>query len=134
MVAILTVLTEAVKVVNFINSRATYSRLFLILCNETASKHDKLLHTEVRWLSWENVLSCIFELQSEVQIFLSDTTSDLSNCFTDEMWLSQLAYLGDIFCRLNELSERLQAFCTTPFSVHNEQKLSGKTLVSLSKK
>jgi hypothetical protein len=59
------------------------------------SEHDKLLlHTEVRWLSWRNVLSRLFELRSEVQIFLSDTTSDLSNRFTDEMWLSRLAYLS----------------------------------------
>jgi hypothetical protein len=44
-----TVLTEAVKVVNFIKSRATNSRLFSILCNEMGSEHDKLLvHTEVR--------------------------------------------------------------------------------------
>jgi hypothetical protein len=52
MLAILkTVLAEAVKVVNFIKSRATNSRLFLILCNEMGSEHDKLLlHTEVRWL------------------------------------------------------------------------------------
>jgi hypothetical protein len=36
-----TVLTEAVQVVNFIKSRATNSRLFLILCNEMGSEHDK---------------------------------------------------------------------------------------------
>jgi hypothetical protein len=42
-----TVLTEDVKVVNFIKSRATNSILFSILCNETGSEHDKLLHTEV---------------------------------------------------------------------------------------
>jgi hypothetical protein len=65
-----TVLTEAVKVVNFIESRATNSRLFLILCNKMGSEHEKfLLHTEVRWLSRENVLSRLFEFRSEVQIF-----------------------------------------------------------------
>jgi hypothetical protein len=80
-----TVLTEAVKVVNLIKSRATNSRLFSISCTEMGSEHDKLLlHTEVRWLSRGNVLRRLFELPSEVQIFLSDTTSDLSNRFTDE--------------------------------------------------
>jgi hypothetical protein len=55
------------------------------------SEHDKLLlHTEVRWLPRANVLSRLFELRSEVQIFHSDTTSDLSNRFIDEMWLSRL--------------------------------------------
>jgi hypothetical protein len=80
-----TVLTEAVKVVNFIKSRALNSRLFSILCNEMGCEHDKLLHTEVRWLSWRNVLSHLFELRSKVQIFLSDTTSDISNRFTDNV-------------------------------------------------
>jgi hypothetical protein len=84
-----TVLTEAVKAVNLIKSRATNSRLFSIVCNEMGSEHDKLLlQTEVRCLSRGNVLSRLFELRSEVHIFLSDTTSDLSNRFTDEMWLS----------------------------------------------
>jgi hypothetical protein len=65
-----TVLTEAVKVVNFIKSRAMNSRLFSILCDEMGSEHDKLLlHTEVRWLPRANVLSRLFELRSEVQIF-----------------------------------------------------------------
>jgi hypothetical protein len=69
-----TVMTKAVKVVNFIKSRETNSRLFSILCNEMGSEHDKLfVHTEVRG----NVLSRLFELRSEVRIFLSDTTSDL---------------------------------------------------------
>jgi hypothetical protein len=35
-----TVVTETVKVVNLIKSRATNSRLFLILCNEMGSEHD----------------------------------------------------------------------------------------------
>jgi hypothetical protein len=130
MLAILkTVLTEAVKVVNFIKSRATNSRLFSILCNEMGSEHDKLiLHTEVRWLSRGDVLSRLFELRSEVQIFLSDTTSNLSNRFTDEMWLSRLAYLADIFCRLNELNKSLHGFRTTPFSVHDKTKAFRKIL------
>jgi hypothetical protein len=61
-----TVLTEAVKVVRFIKSRATNSRLFSILCKEMSSEHDKLLlRTEVRG----NVLSRLFELRSELRIF-----------------------------------------------------------------
>jgi hypothetical protein len=88
LVVLKTVLTEAVEIVNLIKSRATNSRLFSILCNEKGSKHYKLLHTRVSWLLWGNVLSRLFEYHSEVQIFLSDTTSDLSNRFTEEMWLS----------------------------------------------
>jgi hypothetical protein len=124
-----TILTEAIKVVNFIKSRETNSRLFSILCNEMGSEHDKLLlHTEVRCMSRGDVLSRLFELRSEVHIFLSVTTSDLSNRFSDEMWLSRLAYLEDIFCRLNELNKSLQGFCTIPFSVHDKTKAFRKIL------
>jgi hypothetical protein len=56
------VLTQAVK--------ATHSR-FSILCNEMGCQHDKLLYTEVRWLSQGEALSHLFELRSQVQIFLS---------------------------------------------------------------
>jgi hypothetical protein len=49
------------------------------------------------------------------------------------MWFSGLAYLADIFCHFSKLNKSWQGFCTT-FSVHDKQKLSGKTLVSLSKK
>jgi hypothetical protein len=81
-----------------------------------------LLRTEVRWLSRRNELSRLFELPSEGQIFLSDTTSDLSNRFTNEMWLSRLAYLPDVLCLLNELNKSGHGFCTTPFSVHDNTK------------
>jgi hypothetical protein len=105
LVILKTILTEAVKVVNFVKPRATNSRLFSILCNAVASEHDVLPHTKVRWLSQRNVLSCLFQLRSEVQLFLSDTTSDLSNRFTDEMWFSGLAYLADIFCHFSKLNK-----------------------------
>jgi hypothetical protein len=59
---------------------------------------------------------------------LSFTTSDLSNRFTDEMWLSRLAYMADIFCRLSELNKSLQGFRTTPFSVHDKTKAFRKIL------
>jgi hypothetical protein len=115
------VLTEAVEFVNLIKSRATNSRLFSTLCNAMGREHDKLLlHTEVRWLSQRNVLNRLFELRSEVQAFLSDTTSDLSNRFTDKMGLSRLAYLADIFCRLRDLNNSLQGFRTAPLSLHDK--------------
>jgi hypothetical protein len=68
------------------------------------------------------VLSCLSELRSEVQIFLSDTASGLSNRFTDEMWLSRLAHLADTFYRLSELNRSIECFRATPFSVHDETK------------
>lgn len=64
-----TVLNE---VVNFIKSRALNSRLFSKLCSEMGSDYIQLLlHTEVRWLSRGKMLSRLFELHSEVHLFLN---------------------------------------------------------------
>jgi hypothetical protein len=110
------VLTETVKVVNFIKYRETSSILFPILWNETGREHDELLlHTKVTWLSRGNVSSRQFELRSEVPMFLSDTTSDLSNRFADETRLSRQANLAHTFCCLSELNNSLQSFRTAPF-------------------
>lgn len=113
-----TVLEQSIKVVNFIKSRALNSRLFSILCNEMGSEHNKLLfHTEVRWLSRGKVLIRLFELRSEVQLFLTKHKFHLADCFTDELWLSRLGYLSDIFGRLNDLNLNLQGTNVNAFTV-----------------
>lgn len=113
-----TVLDQSVKVVNFIKARALNSRLFSILCNEMGSDHKKLLlHTEVRWLSRGKVLSRLFELRSEVQIFLMDSEFETADLFLNELWLMRLAYLADIFGKLNDLNSSLQGRNITPFVV-----------------
>ncbi len=46
------VMDDAIKVINFIKSRALETRLFENLCEEMGSLHTNLLlHTAVRWLS-----------------------------------------------------------------------------------
>jgi zinc finger BED domain-containing protein 5/7/8/9 len=113
-----TVLEQSIKVVNFIKSRALNSRLFSILCNEMGSEHNKLLfHTEVRWLSRGKVLIRLFELRSEVQLFLTEHKFHLADCFTDKLWLARLGYLADIFGRLNDLNLSLQGTNVNAFTV-----------------
>ena len=103
------VLDSAVKTVNFIKARPMHSRLFGVLCDEIGSEHVQLLlHTEVRWLSRGRVLTRLFELHWEVQMFLQDKQFPLSNLDENSKWLSQLAYLSDIFSRLNDLNLGLQ--------------------------
>lgn len=83
-----------------------------MLCDELGSEYVQLLlHTEVRWLSRGKVLSRLFELHREVQVFLQDKDFPISDVFEDTVWLSQLAYLSDIFSCLNELNLRLQGLC-----------------------
>ncbi|XP_068201641.1 zinc finger BED domain-containing protein 5-like [Palaemon carinicauda] len=78
-----TVLEEAEKIVNFIKGKALNTRLFIVLCEEMGSEYTKLLyHTEVRWLTRGKVLSRLFELREEVQIFLYER-HDLYNRMHD---------------------------------------------------
>lgn len=114
-------LSDAVKIVNFIKSRATNSRLFRELCEDFGSLHSSLLlHTEVRWLSRGKVLTRLFELKLEVQAFFLDHPFHLSACVSDILWLQKLAYLADIFSKLNELCLSLQGPGVTIFNVHDK--------------
>ena len=55
------VLNITIKVVNFVKSSATYTRLFRKLWEDMESDHKNLLYyTKVRWLSKGNVLSRVF--------------------------------------------------------------------------
>ena len=52
------VLQDAVKIFNYIKSRALNSRLFSNLCKELDSEFSSLLlHTEMRWLSRDKALT-----------------------------------------------------------------------------
>jgi zinc finger BED domain-containing protein 5/7/8/9 len=107
--ALKAVLDEATKVVNFIKSRPLQSRVFKILCEEMGAAHTALLlHTEVRWLSRGRVLTRLFELRSEVVVFSMDHHLELFDKFRDVEWLQRLAYLADVFDKLNGLNAALQ--------------------------
>ena len=105
-----TVLKLVIKVVNFVKSSALNTRLFEALCYELNSDQQTLLyHTEVRWLSKGNVLARLFNLKSEVEIFLmSSNEEDLYMQFTDEKCIHHLAYLSDFFESINLLNLKLQ--------------------------
>ena len=115
------VLDNAIKVVNLIKARTLNSRMFTIMCNDMSAEHDKLLlHTDVRWLSRGKVLLRLFELRAEVRLFLIDINSPFQNLFCDDVWLSKLAYLADIFRFLNELNLSLQGATVDIFQVSDK--------------
>ncbi|XP_025419339.1 zinc finger BED domain-containing protein 5-like [Sipha flava] len=61
--------------VKFLKSRPLKTKLFKKLCEEMGSDHQNLLlHTEIRWLSRGKVLTRLFELRNEVNIFLKEHT------------------------------------------------------------
>ena len=103
------VLQDAVKIINYIKSRALNSCLFSNLCKEIDSEFSSLLlHTEVRWLSRGKALKKLIVLKDEVMQFLSKSNSDLVKYFQDKNWLCKLCYLSDIFEKLDNLNLSLQ--------------------------
>ena len=115
------VMDNAIKVVNLIKARALNSRMFTIMCNDIGAEHDKLLlHTEVQWLSRGKVLFQLFELRAEVRLFLIDINSSFQNLFCDDVWLSKLAYLADVFRFLNELNLSLQGATADIFQLSDK--------------
>ena len=115
------VLDNAIKVVNLIKARALNSRMFTIMCNDMGAEHDQLLlHTEVQWLSRGKVLFRLFELRAEVCLFLVDIISPFQNLFWEDVWLSKLAYLVDVFRFLNDLNLSLQGATVDIFQVSDK--------------
>ena len=115
------VLSQSVKIINYIKNSALNTKLLKALCDEMGSDLQNLLfHLEVRWLSHGEVLKRLYELRKGVERFLIDKKSDLSNFFQDKKWVARLAYLSDIFSYINELNLKLQGPDTTIFNAWNK--------------
>jgi len=66
------------------------------------------------------VVSRHLEVKEEAKQFLQDENSSLTELLLHEIWMSKLAYLEDIFCRLNGLSISLQGFSTNIFILRSK--------------
>ena len=99
------VLKVTIKIVNFVKSSASHTRLFRKLCEDMGSEHINLLHyTKIPWLSQGNVSSRVFELRDELKIFLNVVKPELAVHFSDSKFIACLAYLAEIFDFLNTLN------------------------------
>uniref|UniRef100_K7GF68 HAT C-terminal dimerisation domain-containing protein n=1 Tax=Pelodiscus sinensis TaxID=13735 RepID=K7GF68_PELSI len=94
-------LNMTIKVVNFIKN----STLNVALCVDLGADHKTLLfHMEVC-----NMLSRLFELKDEVEIFLrQQKKEELYHAFMNHTFQLSLAYPVDIFKSLNSLNLKLQ--------------------------
>jgi hypothetical protein len=102
------VLECVVNVVNFIKTRPLKARFLKKLYDDMGAEHSSLLYcSSARWLSRVNVLSRTFELRQEIYIFLKEGHK-YANEFSNENFLVKLAYLCDIFEKLNALNTSLQ--------------------------
>ncbi|KAI8124810.1 Zinc finger BED domain-containing protein 5 [Lucilia cuprina] len=102
-------LQTAIDIVNFIKSSALRTRLFEALCIDLNTEQTKLLfHTEVRWLSKGNMLKRLYNLKTEVEIFLLEKNEILFKKFTEKYFIFYFAYICDFFEALNNLNLKLQ--------------------------
>jgi zinc finger BED domain-containing protein 5/7/8/9 len=103
------VLQTVVKIVNFIKSKPLKSRLFNQLCSTMDSEYTQLLfHTEAKWLSRGRVLQRFYELREELLLFFTCEESKYADFLSDDSWCTKVAFLADIFEKLNYLNKSMQ--------------------------
>ncbi|KAI2645164.1 Zinc finger BED domain-containing protein 5 [Labeo rohita] len=68
-----------------------------------------LFHSGSRWQSHGKVISRVFELRDEIRIFLEEEGNELAIKLNNNNFLMKLAYLSDMFQKLNELNLQMQA-------------------------
>lgn len=109
------VLTNVVKIVNYIKSNALNSRFFSLLCDNMETDHKQLLlHAE---MSPGKVLSRAFETRNELAVFLQGKKPVWSQLFKDVNWVARLAYSSDICSTFNDLNASVQGKNATCFSM-----------------
>ena len=90
------VMSVAVKVVNFVLARGFNHRQFRDLLMEADAQYgDLLYYCEMRWLSRGRMLERLYNLRKEVSAFLCSKGADFPE-FNDPGWLCDLAFLTDI--------------------------------------
>jgi hypothetical protein len=104
------VLVVAVNMVSFIKQCSLKSRIFATLYESMQKDHATLFqHTEVRGLSRGKVLSKVFLMREELQLFFKDNNKEsFSNFLIVTKWLLKLAYLANIYQHLNTLNSSMQ--------------------------
>lgn len=120
------------ELVNYIKSSALNTRIFRQVCIDMNSSYENLLfYTEVRWLSRGKFIMRVFQLSVEILEFLKGrrsetiliTTRDKIDGFiqfmSNNLNLMGIAYLADIFDKLNGLNLSLQGKSTNFFIVND---------------
>ena len=87
---------------------------------ELGAHYTNLLFScTARWLSKGKVLLRVYELRNEIFIFLKEENHALAITFEEEVFPTHLAYLCDIFAKLNQLNISLQGKDTHLLQLHD---------------
>lgn len=119
------VMDSVVKAVNFVKMSALQTRLVSTICAAAGEEHNALLYqSEVRWLSRGTVLSRVLELRASIREFLLlQNCAELVANFSDDVWVTKLAYLADVFSELNRLNSSMQGRNT--HAIHLYDRMEG---------
>ncbi|XP_061600964.1 SCAN domain-containing protein 3-like [Cololabis saira] len=129
------VMDVSVNTINFIKNNAVNSRCFAKLCEDMQADHIQLLHhSEVRWLSTGLVLNRLFEMRKEVFSFLTERKYPHADHFANTKFTAKLAYLCDIFSRLNQLNISLQRRSSNIFVVADKVQAFKRSLALWTKR
>lgn len=102
------VMDTVVKTVNFLRSNGLNHRQFTSFLESVDSEYGEIIyHSEVRWLSRGNVLKRFFALREEIDSFMKSKGKEVHE-LSDNIWISDLAFLTDIMEHMNCLNIKLQ--------------------------
>ena len=124
------VLDLVVKIVNFIKAGSLNTRQFKELCKDINAMHETLLfYIAVCWLSKDNIIKSIFAMKDEIKLFLEFKNKDeILSYFNDDNCITSLAYLADIFEKLNILNLKMQGKNTNIIQLRDNLKAFVKKL------
>ena len=106
------------KTVNFIKARPLKARLFQRLCDELGADRNNLLQRKVAFRRQSSLT--YVRIEKRIFIFLKEENHALAITFEDEVFLTQLGYLCDIFAKLNQLYVPLQGKYTHLLKLHDK--------------
>ena len=73
-----------------------------------AEHRNLLFYCSTRWLSFGKSFERVYELVDNLQAFLQQEDNNLADCLAENKFLLKLAYLCDIFTKLNKLNISIQ--------------------------
>jgi len=86
------------------------------------STQEVLFHTSARWLLKGNVLNLnhVCEMKDEINIFSEPKPNEFLSYFSDEICLKCLAYLAEMFEKLNKINLKVQGKVTNIIQLRDE--------------